>query len=65
MRLSERPQPVLHKYLLVWEKNGENWLIESFSWNRIRLAQQGSARMAQNPQSTQPGPPEIPKLYSG
>ena len=38
-------QIVLNKYLLLWQRAEENWLIESFVWNRVRLQGRGRLRV--------------------
>ena len=43
------PQIVLNKYLLLWQRAEERWLIGGLIWNRIRLVQ-GRGRLGQNMQ---------------
>lgn len=59
----QSPQIVLNKYLLLWQRAEENWLIESLIWNRIRRVQ-GRGRPAQNRERLQPARRQIPHLYS-
>lgn len=56
-------QIVLNKYLLLWQRAGESWLIESLIWNRIRRVQ-GRGRLARNRERLQPSRRQIPHLYS-
>ena len=62
-KTDQSPQIVLNKYLLLWQRAEESWLIESLIWNRVRRAQ-GRGRLAQNRERLQPGRQQIPRLYS-
>ncbi len=62
-RMELSPQIVLNKYLLLWQRAEERWLIESLIWNRIRRVQ-GRGRLGQNMEGVQVGRPQIPQLYS-
>ena len=59
----QSPQIVLNKYLLLWQKAEESWLIESLIWNRIRRAQ-GRGLLAQRREGWQTARQQIPRLYS-
>lgn len=60
----QSPQIVLNKYLLLWQRADDSWLVESLIWNRIRPVQ-GRNRLLQNREQGQTGRPQIPQLYSG
>ena len=57
-------QTVLNKYLLLWQRAEENWLIGGFAWNRVRPVQ-GRGRLRQNREGEQDGRQPIQHLYEG
>jgi ketosteroid isomerase-like protein len=59
----QSPQIVLNKYLLLWQRAEEGWLIASLIWNRIQRVQ-GGGRLRQNREGWQTGRRQIPQLYS-
>jgi ketosteroid isomerase-like protein len=60
----QSPQTVLNKYLLLWQRTAENWLIEGLVWNRVRLGQ-GGGRPRPNRQGGQKRRQTIQDLYEG
>lgn len=60
----QSPQNVMNKYLLIWQKAGENWLIGSFVWNRVR-PQGGGGRARQDREGERDGRSRIQRLYEG
>jgi|SRR5579875_1345247 len=47
MKLGEGAQDLTGKFLLLWEKSADGWVIESMIWNRVRTPNQGRARQGQ------------------
>jgi ketosteroid isomerase-like protein len=60
----QSPQTVLNKYLLLWQRAEENWLIGGFAWNRVRPVQR-RGRLRQNREGEQDGRQPIQHLYEG
>lgn len=66
MRMSiggQLPQITLNKYLALWQRAEETWLIGSLIWNRVSLGQ-GKSPLRRRGESGQVGRRQVPQLYS-